>query len=1106
MPDSFDPYLKWLGIAPEEQPPNHYRLLGVPLFIDDPDVIESAADRQMKHVRSFQSGRHAQLSQQLLNELAMAKVCLLDRDHKVAYDSELREKLANRPSRAARKPAPLARSAAPIVTAEPLVDVQRAEGSHVIRSRSPKLDGRSTTPVAILLIVIVVLASIAAVAWYSTRDGGPVARDEAFRPIIAEPPKPATSPRPSEQIEPPVKPANPEPAEVGEPVVPTVEVNPANGSAAEVSHPPDVPDVTPPAEVEDTVDPAIKPTVEPKAEPEVQNSRLAVPDAEPLRQAGELVQEVYGQRIAEAETPEDRAKLAEQMLGDVNGSGDTPAAQFVMWREARDLAIGAGRPDLAMRAMAGAAERFELDLLALKLDALKRSEDAARSPAEYHRVAEVALSEIDAGLTQARFDWSADVAELAAKAARKARDGELVKATRQRSDQLAASLAAWKEDQQAIATLAQQPDDPDANLAHGRFVCFVLGDWRQGLPLLARGSDTVLKSVAQQELDEPAAANDRVQLADAWFDASSKQKGIAADACKAWAAHWYNSALLDATGLTKIRAQRQLKLLGPIGAALPAAPNYLPSRNTTNFDNIRPDLLGIMEVHGNLFCMFPDSRHFASWCQDWQFVIVDDLDQRREMYRLTGHEGQVRWCDVTPDSHTLVTVSEDQTMRVWDLAAAKEIRKFNLPAGRHECVRVLPDGRRALYVAEQTVRLIDLTTGQEIYATPALSRLVEQIAVTPDGTLAVFSGCDRELYVWDVRRNKQVARMPEFDSNIYLMDISPDGRYLVARHLGEDRPLRIYDVKAGTIKHEIAPVPGGRYYNLFDLSPDGRYVITAGEDRILRQWDLETGRQVRTLASHGGNLRVAITPDGRRMISDAPDIGTWMYVSEMVDASTPPRQYVLDRKVAELVLRCGRDVNIVHAGRAYGINPKQGLPDTPFIARHVNFNDSNITDDTLKLLTNLTGLEFINLWNTPITDKGVAALKDIRGIYRLHLGKTKITNASLAMISGMTAMEWLGLNEVPGITGQGLVHLEGMRRLRELYLSKSPIDDAGLVHVGQIESLESLHLEGTPITDAGLAQLTSLSKLKFLDIRSTRITDKAVQQFKALLPECRIER
>jgi hypothetical protein len=89
MSGTFNGYHVWLGIPPSEQPPNHYRLLGIAAFETDLDVIEHAADRQMAHVRTFQSGRHAALSQQILNELAAARLCLLSPDKKTAYDTEL---------------------------------------------------------------------------------------------------------------------------------------------------------------------------------------------------------------------------------------------------------------------------------------------------------------------------------------------------------------------------------------------------------------------------------------------------------------------------------------------------------------------------------------------------------------------------------------------------------------------------------------------------------------------------------------------------------------------------------------------------------------------------------------------------------------------------------------------------------------------------------------------------------------------------------------------------------------------------------------------------------------------------------------------------------
>lgn len=95
MSEPFDPYRKWLGIPPKDQPPHHYRLLGIATFEEDPDVIENAATRQMRHVRTFQTSKqHGPISQRILTELSAAKVCLLTPEHKAVYDQKLRARLA----------------------------------------------------------------------------------------------------------------------------------------------------------------------------------------------------------------------------------------------------------------------------------------------------------------------------------------------------------------------------------------------------------------------------------------------------------------------------------------------------------------------------------------------------------------------------------------------------------------------------------------------------------------------------------------------------------------------------------------------------------------------------------------------------------------------------------------------------------------------------------------------------------------------------------------------------------------------------------------------------------------------------------------------------
>jgi hypothetical protein len=91
---AFDPYHHWLGIPPEEQPPNHYRLLGINAFETSISAIKNAADQRRDFLKSVQTGEHVQFSQDLLNQVGQAKSCLLDPDKRLAYNALLRQQQA----------------------------------------------------------------------------------------------------------------------------------------------------------------------------------------------------------------------------------------------------------------------------------------------------------------------------------------------------------------------------------------------------------------------------------------------------------------------------------------------------------------------------------------------------------------------------------------------------------------------------------------------------------------------------------------------------------------------------------------------------------------------------------------------------------------------------------------------------------------------------------------------------------------------------------------------------------------------------------------------------------------------------------------------------
>jgi len=116
MSHGFDPYHTWLGIPAEEQPPNHYRLLGLRLFESDPEVIQNAVDQRMAYLKSLATGAHGVHSQQLLNVVSRAGTCLLRPEAKRQYDGALRAGLA---VAARNAPRPIRQTLAPPPTPTP---------------------------------------------------------------------------------------------------------------------------------------------------------------------------------------------------------------------------------------------------------------------------------------------------------------------------------------------------------------------------------------------------------------------------------------------------------------------------------------------------------------------------------------------------------------------------------------------------------------------------------------------------------------------------------------------------------------------------------------------------------------------------------------------------------------------------------------------------------------------------------------------------------------------------------------------------------------------------------------------------------------------------
>jgi tetratricopeptide (TPR) repeat protein len=93
---SADFYTEWLELPPGPRPPDYYTLLGVKVFCRDQDIIERAARRQLTRLDEFalypdRDTRDA--VQDMMNEVARARVDLVNPKRCLAYDRKLAQKL-----------------------------------------------------------------------------------------------------------------------------------------------------------------------------------------------------------------------------------------------------------------------------------------------------------------------------------------------------------------------------------------------------------------------------------------------------------------------------------------------------------------------------------------------------------------------------------------------------------------------------------------------------------------------------------------------------------------------------------------------------------------------------------------------------------------------------------------------------------------------------------------------------------------------------------------------------------------------------------------------------------------------------------------------------